>query len=103
MLITRQSIKHREILTGPVRRLLSATVADGRFRDLLLSNPARAIEVGYGGETFTLSDEDRRTILKVNRATSLADFTQQILTAQEVKRKDQKRGSIKDAKTSTHR
>ncbi|MEM7028597.1 MAG: hypothetical protein AAF629_03305 [Chloroflexota bacterium] len=86
MLITRQAIKHQEVLTSPIRRLLSAAVADSRFRDLLLSNPARAIEVGYGGETFTLSDEDKRAILDVHRATSLADFTQQILTAQDIQK-----------------
>lgn len=58
-------------------RLLSAAVISQRFRLLLLSNPAKALEAGYAGEFFRLPGEARRRVAAI-QANSLADFAQQL-------------------------
>lgn len=59
-------------------RLLSAAVVSEEFRALLLRNPARAIEKGYGSETFEFSPPERARIVSV-RASSLPEFAMRIL------------------------
>jgi len=54
-------------------RLLSAAVINRSFRDLLLSNPEKALAMGVNGETFRLDRGERELILSI-RANSLADF-----------------------------
>jgi hypothetical protein len=56
---------------------LSAAVISPRFRLLLLSNPAKALEAGYGGEYFSLPREARRRVAAI-QATSLAEFAEQL-------------------------
>ncbi len=58
-------------------RILTAAVINNQFRKLLLSNPAKAIENGYGGEMFSLAREEKRRVAAI-RATSLADFASQL-------------------------
>ncbi len=58
-------------------RILTAAVINLQFRQLLLSNPAQAIERGYGGETFYLAREEKKRVAAI-RATSLADFASQL-------------------------
>ena len=41
--------------TGEYSRILTAAVINLQFRQLLLANPGKAIERGYGGETFSLA------------------------------------------------
>jgi hypothetical protein len=72
-------------LTGPattrpsqeVSRLLTAAVISAQFRQMLLSNPDKAISAGYGGESFHLPREQKKRIASI-RATSLADFASQV-------------------------
>ncbi len=54
-------------------RLISAAVINRGFRDLLLSNPEKALSMGVNGETFRLNRDERELVLSI-RASSLADF-----------------------------
>lgn len=62
-------------------RILTAAVISRQFRQLLLSNPGKAIERGYAGEQFLLAREDKTRVASI-RATSLADFALQLQTMQ---------------------
>ncbi|HMQ51663.1 MAG TPA: hypothetical protein PKE64_06950 [Anaerolineae bacterium] len=67
--------------TQGLSRLVMAAVVNQTFCQLLLNDPAQALEVGYSGETFQLTHDERRTVLSI-RATSLADFASQLLAAE---------------------
>lgn len=43
-------------------RLLVAAVISRRFRQLLLNEPAKALEDGYNGETFSFTPAERQLI-----------------------------------------
>jgi len=60
-----------------VSRLLSAAVISARFRQLLLSDPAKALEIGYAGECFHFPREAKRRVASI-QAASLADFADQV-------------------------
>ena len=64
---------------GDLSRLIAAAVVDQTFRALLLDDPREALESTYGTETFHLTDEEKKTILSVQCATSLADFAMQLV------------------------
>ncbi len=61
-------------------RILTAAVINIQFRQLLLTNPGKAIESGYGGEVFALAREEKSRVAEI-RATSLADFASQLSQA----------------------
>lgn len=61
-------------------RILTAAVINLQFRQLLLSNPAKAIDSGYGGEVFQLAREEKTRVAAI-RATTLADFASQLRQA----------------------
>lgn len=70
------------VRTSPVRqtevsRLLTAAVINQKFRTLLLTNPANAIDRGFQGEPFRLEREEKDRIMSI-RAGSLADFARQL-------------------------
>ena len=54
-------------------RLLSAAVINHNFCNMLLTNPAKAINNGYSGEKFNLSKEAEEKINTIH-ATSLQEF-----------------------------
>jgi hypothetical protein len=58
-------------------RILTAAVINLQFRQLLLSNPGKAIDSGYGGEMFYLAREEKKRVAAI-RATTLADFASQL-------------------------
>lgn len=60
-----------------VSRILTAAVISSHFRQLLLSNPDKAISAGYGGEVFNLKREEKNRISAI-RAKNLADFAAQV-------------------------
>ena len=62
-------------------RILTAAVISRQFRQLLLSNPAKAIERGYAGEQFILAREEKNRVAAI-RATTLADFALQLQSMQ---------------------
>ena len=68
-----------------ISRLLSAAVINKGFRELLLSDPARALSQGFCGEEFPL-DYDQKALIKSIRANSLSDFAKQITSRPEEKR-----------------
>ena len=67
---------------GNLSRLLAAAVINQRFRDLLLTQPEEALRVGFQGETFPLSWEDRQRVLAI-QAQDLADFALQLSSQRE--------------------
>ncbi len=58
-------------------RILSAAVINSKFRDMLLSDPIKAVSCGYSGEQFELNHEDKNRLATI-RATSLAEFAAQL-------------------------
>ena len=58
-------------------RILSAAVINSKFRDMLLSDPVKAVSCGYSGEQFELNHEDKNRLATI-RATSLAEFAAQL-------------------------
>lgn len=60
-----QGTSAREVdpFENDLTKLLSAAVVNRRFRELLLSQPAKALAVGYLGEEFQLDQDDRELIL----------------------------------------
>lgn len=64
-------------------RLIHAAVINRRFLDRLLTNPLQSIEDGYCGEKFVFTREEKQRIQHI-RATSLADFSNQLLQVIEI-------------------
>lgn len=58
-------------------RILTAAVISSQFRQMLLSNPAKAIAAGFGGEAFCLENEERNRVAAI-RANTLADFASEL-------------------------
>jgi hypothetical protein len=58
-------------------RILTAAVISSQFRQMLLSNPAKAIAAGFGGEAFCLENEEKNRVASI-RATTLADFASEL-------------------------
>jgi hypothetical protein len=61
-------------------RLLAAAIVNPSFCHLLLVDPKLAIENGYQGETFLLSDAERYLLLFL-RADTLTELARQIAQA----------------------
>jgi hypothetical protein len=57
--------------------LVNAAIISKDFCQLLLTHPAEALATGYNGDLFQLTSEERNLILSI-RASSLADFAQQL-------------------------
>ena len=68
--------------SSAVSRLLSAAVINKGFRDLLLSDPTRALAQGFCGEKFPLDPEQKAHLLSI-RAESMSDFALQITSTRE--------------------
>ncbi|HZW02365.1 MAG TPA: hypothetical protein VFF68_00440 [Anaerolineaceae bacterium] len=60
---------------------MTAAVVNSHFREMLLTNPEKAISNGYAGEIFHLGSEEKKHLSSI-RATSLADFARQLTQAQ---------------------
>ena len=61
-----------------ISRIITAAVVNRHFRQDLLNNPRRAIENGYGDETFLLEEAQTMRLEKI-RADSLEDFATQVI------------------------
>jgi len=68
-----------------ISRLLTAAVVNRRFCQLLLANPAYALDNGYNGEAFLLESEARDRVLSI-RARNLAEFASQLMNDRSMKR-----------------
>lgn len=60
-----------------LHRLFAAAIVSDRFRKTLLSEPETALASGYLGQSFTLTDQERKVINAV-RAENLTDFAQKV-------------------------
>lgn len=60
-----------------INRLLAAAVVNRPFCNLLLKDPARAIEEGFAGERFALSHEEYNLILSIH-VSSLPEFANEL-------------------------
>ena len=74
-------LSYRESNQAPDRtalnRLFAAAIVSRQFRDELLAQPRAALDNGYSGETFSISDEEKNLILSI-RAQSLPDLARQV-------------------------
>ena len=62
-------------------RILTAAVISSQFRQMLLSNPGKAISAGFAGEAFYLENEEKNRLAAI-RATTLADFATELTLMQ---------------------
>lgn len=60
-----------------VPSILSAAVVSSKFRAMLLSDPANALDLGFCGQSFSLDPEEKEKIISIH-ATSLPDFARQL-------------------------
>lgn len=60
-----------------VSKLLTAAVVSKAFCQLLLTNPAQALEDGYNGMRFALSNQEKELLLSI-RAKSLSELASQM-------------------------
>ena len=58
-------------------KLLTAAVVSKAFCQLLLTNPAQALEDGYNGMRFALTNQEKELLLSI-RAQSLSELASQI-------------------------
>ena len=65
-------MKHKAL-----NQLLCAATINGRFRDVLLRNPAQALSSGYLDHTFALTPEESQLVLGI-QAKGLEDFAAQV-------------------------
>lgn len=72
-----QEWAHPEYSEG-MRKIFSAAVVNREFCDMLLENPATAIDKGYHGETFTITPDERSLITSI-RARTLGDLGKQVV------------------------
>jgi hypothetical protein len=60
-----------------LHRLFAAAIVNDQFRNTLLREPDKALANGYLGQTFALSDQEKK-IIKAIRAETLTDFAQKV-------------------------
>ena len=60
-----------------LHRLFAAAVVSNQFRAKLLSEPEAAMTGGYLGQTFALTDQEKK-IIKTVQANNLTDFAQKV-------------------------
>lgn len=72
---------HFSTQTGELSRLLSAAVVSPRFCSMLLTNPEKALRMGYQSEPFKLSPEEKMWVLSI-QADNLPDFASEIVKYQ---------------------
>ncbi len=60
-----------------LHRLFAAAIVSDQFRATLLRAPEEALAKGYLGQTFALTDQEKK-IIKTIRAENLTDFAQKV-------------------------
>ena len=65
-------MKHKSL-----NQLLCAATVNVRFRDMLLRDPARAIDTGYFDHRFSLTPEEKEMVIGI-QARQLEDFAAQV-------------------------
>jgi len=67
---------------GGLNSVFAAAVVSQDFRETLLRNPGAALDQGYLGKGFALSQKETSLILSIN-ASSLADLAKQVILVSE--------------------
>ena len=65
------------VARSALHRLFAAAVVSDQFRKTLLRAPEEALANGYLGQTFPLTDQEKK-IIKTIRAENLTDFAQKV-------------------------
>jgi len=65
------------VTRSALHRLFAAAVVSDQFRKTLLRAPEEALANGYLGQTFPLTDQEKK-IIKTIRAENLSDFAQKV-------------------------
>jgi hypothetical protein len=60
-----------------LHRLFAAAIVSDQFRAKLLSEPEAALTAGYLGQSFVLTDHEKK-IIKTVQANNLTDFAQKV-------------------------
>ena len=60
-----------------LHRLFAAAIVNNQFRETLLREPEAALESGYLGQPFALSDQEKK-IIQSARAKTLTDLAQKV-------------------------
>jgi hypothetical protein len=60
-----------------LNQLLCAATVNGRFRNILLRDPAQALAIGYFDHTFSLTPEERQLVVNI-QAQRLEDFAAEV-------------------------
>ncbi len=60
-----------------LHRLFAAAIVSDQFRTTLLQKPEEALAKGYLGQTFPLTEQEKK-IIKTIRAENLTDFAQKV-------------------------
>ena len=72
-----RSFQRTSVTRSALHRLFAAAVVSDQFRKTLLRAPEEALANGYLGQTFPLTDQEKK-IIKTIRAENLSDFAQQV-------------------------
>ncbi|MFW5941473.1 MAG: hypothetical protein ACOC8X_02920 [Chloroflexota bacterium] len=72
-----RSARNEVSMNREVSKLLTAAVVSKAFCQLLLTNPAQALEDGYNGMRFALTNQEKELLLSI-QATSLPELATQI-------------------------
>jgi hypothetical protein len=56
-------------MSSEFNRLLTAALANENFRKLLLADPQKALEKGYGDEQFNLTQKEKDFLFSIHAAT----------------------------------
>ena len=60
-----------------LNQLLCAATVNGRFRNVLLRDPAQALATGYFDHTFSLTPEEKKLVVNI-QAQRLEDFAAEV-------------------------
>lgn len=69
----RGDVRNGDSMNKEVNKLLTAAVVSKAFCQLLLTNPAQALEDGYNGMRFALTSQEKELLLSI-QATSLPEL-----------------------------
>ena len=67
----------RSTISSGLSRVFAAAVVNRQFRDMLLQDPYAALQKGYLGETFLLSQQEQDLLVSI-RANTLSDLAKQV-------------------------
>ena len=72
-----RDVRKSEVTRTGLHRLFAAAIVSDQFRTTLLHEPEEALAKGYLGQTFPLTDQEKK-IIKTIRAENLTDFAQKV-------------------------